>query len=283
MKEYKIGLPENIKDEDCEKELTAIYRTINRAMKGSIPKSKPRTVDKNNPWWTAELKQERNNVSKLYKLQNKSPSAANIDKYKKAHKKYKANCLRAPTNSWRNFQSEVDSIQTMNMYRKIIEGNKKVTLGTLTKNDGSVTNPGAETIEYLLSAHFKNSSPIAETANSKRTVSKKEVEKGECNWINEEKVEAVFDNFKNKKSPGKDNISPIVLKHLPRKFITQLVFLYKTLVMLHFTPTKWKECKLVFIPKTGKETYKDPKAWRAISFNKLPVQNTRKISMLAHR
>ena len=260
MADYKIWLPENTKDEDCENKLTKLYRTINRAVKKCNPESKAKIVDKNNPWWTNELKPERANVSKLYKAQNKNATVGNTSKFKKAQIKYKNNCLNARTTSWRNFQSSIDNIQSMNTYRKIIEGNRKVTQGTLTKENGSITNPCCETIEYLLHSHFKNSTPITSTAYSVKTVTKKTVENWDCDWITEEKLEAVFKSFKTKKSPGTDELSPIILKHLPRKFITQLVFLYKTLVVLHFTLTKWKECKLVFFPKAGKETYKDPKS-----------------------
>lgn len=208
---YKLQLPENIKDEDCETAITDLYRAINRAMKSCIPQTKQKTVDKNNPWWTHELKLERAKVSKLYKAQNKTPTDTNVDKYKKAHQQYKANCLKARKISWRNFQTGIDSIQSMNTYRKIIEGNKKAMLGTLTREDGSITNPGSETIEYLLKAHFRNSTPVMPTCYSKRTITKKEVERWDCDWLTEEKIVAVFDNFKNKKSPGTDNISPIIL------------------------------------------------------------------------
>ena len=53
-------------------------------MKKCIPKSKVKVVDKNNPCWTHELKQESANVSKLYKAQNKKPTASNTSKFKKA-------------------------------------------------------------------------------------------------------------------------------------------------------------------------------------------------------
>ena len=49
--------------------------------------------------------------------------------------------------------------------------------------------------------------------------------------------------------------------------------------MLHFsfTPTKWKEAKLIFIPKPGKISYKTPKAWRPISLTNYPVKALEKL------
>ena len=83
---YKTTMPNVIKDEDCEKELTNIYRYINSAMKKSIPKSKAAVVDKNNPWWNQTLKKQRNTVSKLYQKQIKSPTESNISNYKAEHR-----------------------------------------------------------------------------------------------------------------------------------------------------------------------------------------------------
>ena len=118
---------------------------------------------------------------------------------------------------------------------------KKVMLRTLAREDGSITNPGTETIEYQLGPHFRNSSPIVKTEYSKRTISKRAVDKPGMQLDHCRKYRSSIWQLQ---KHGTANISPIVLKHLPRKFITELVFLYRTLVLLHFTPTKWKECKL---------------------------------------
>ena len=43
-------------------------------MKQSIPKSQPKIIDKNNPWWTPQLQQQRKTVSKLYRTATRFPS-----------------------------------------------------------------------------------------------------------------------------------------------------------------------------------------------------------------
>ena len=42
----------------------------------------------------------------------------------------------------------------MNNFRKIIETGNKISLGTLVKEDGTITDPGDDTVKYLLSKHF---------------------------------------------------------------------------------------------------------------------------------
>ena len=262
---YKTTMPNVIKDEDCEKELTNIYRYINSAMKKSIPKSKAAIVDKNNPWWNLTLKKQRNTVSKLYQKQIKSPTEANISNYKAEHRSYKAACEKARKDSWRKLQQGIDNIQDMNNFRKIIETGNKITLGTLTKDDGTITDPGKDTVKYLLSKHFPDGQPIKPTLYSSKTVKKTDINAWKPDWITTERLTEVFKLFKSKKSPGTDGLSPMVLKHLPPEFLKHIVHLYKCLIKLNFTPTRWKESKMVFIPKPGKETYKVYKSWRGIS------------------
>ena len=66
--------------------------------------------------------------------------------------------------------------------------------------------------------------------------------------LTKEKTILAFKGFHNKKSPGTDNLNPLVLKYLPAHAVDQIVKLYKATVILEFTPTKWKDCKIIFIP-----------------------------------
>ena len=73
--------------------------------------------------------------------------------------------------------------------------------------------------------------------------------------------------MKRKKSPGPDDIKPIIFEHLPTNVIDHLVFLYKCTIMLRYTPIIWKGTKVIFIPKPGKNSYNIPKAFRPISLS----------------
>ena len=174
-------MPKRIKDEDWEKELEHVYRYINLAMKKAIPKSKAVIVDRNNPWWNAKLKKRRNKVSKLYQKQSKVPTEMNINNYKSDHRLYKAACEKARVASWSKLQQH--SIQDMNNFRKIIETGNKFTLGTLEKDDGTITDPGEDTVKHLLAKHFPDGQPIKATVYSKNTVRLDDINNWEPDWI----------------------------------------------------------------------------------------------------
>ena len=159
-----------------------------------------------------------------------------------------------------------NSVEAANTFRKIIESTTRHKLGTLEKEDGSITNPGTDTLEFLLTQHFPSSTPIQPTEYNNRTITREEINVFNPDWVTPVKylLEA-FHGFQSKKSPGTDGLKPIILKHLPPGIISFIASLYKALLLLEFTSTKWKECKMIFIPKPRKPAYKIAKAWSPIS------------------
>ena len=55
--------------------------------------------------------------------------------------------------------------------------------------------------------------------------------------------------------------------------------MYKAIILTHFTPSIWKEAKLIFIPKLGKTSYKVPKSWRPISLTNYLSKALEKLSV----
>ena len=49
------------------------------------------------------------------------------------------------------------------------------------------------------------------------------------------------------------------------------------IILLSFTPTKWKEAKPIFIPKPGEITYNIPKSWRPISLTNYLIKVLEKL------
>ena len=72
--------------------------------------------------------------------------------YKIAEKAFRKACAKAKTDDWRYFTETQKSFDSINKPRKILESNTKHTLGVLSKPDGTVTEPGVQTLDYLLKA-----------------------------------------------------------------------------------------------------------------------------------
>ena len=130
---------------------------------------------------------------------------------------------------------------------KILKNKAKKDIGTLKKSNGEYTTPGIDTLEELAKKHYPTHTGKRETVYPDISITKEELQTRYNDWINEEKIMAAFKGFESKKSPGPDGLKPITLKHLPQSMITSIKMIYKAAIALHFTPTKWKSSKVVYI------------------------------------
>lgn len=80
-------------------------------------------------------------------------------------------------------------------------------------------------------------------------------------------VTSIVRSFRNKKSPGDDNIPNVVIKHLPERALTILVVIINSILTLGYFPNFWKLSKVIPIPKPGKPPD--------------DINNTRPISLLS--
>ena len=126
-----------------------------------------------------------------------------------------------------------------------------------------MTEPGLHTINFLLNSHFPIGTKINGTPyNFGKKITREEIKGPEIDWTTPELIVTVFKLFRLKKPPGADGIEPIAFKHLPSNFIKYITIIYKTVKMLAYTPKIWKEARMIFIPKPGRDSYKIAKAWR---------------------
>lgn len=75
-------------------------------------------------------------------------------------------------------------------------------------------------------------------------------------------------NLNPKKAPGFDLITGEILKHLPRKGIVMLTYLFNAAFRLKHMPACWKVAEVIMLPKPGKQP-NDAKSYRPISL--LPI------------
>ena len=86
-------------------------------------------------------------------------------------------------------------------------------------------------------------------------------------WINLDLIIQALAGFDEKKSPGPDEIRPVIFEHLTAEYLDFLQTIYKASIYLHYTPKLWRDTKVIFIPKPGKATYRKAKSFRPISLS----------------
>lgn len=72
-------------------------------------------------------------------------------------------------------------------------------------------------------------------------------------------------SFKPYKSPGSDEIFPVMLKKSWHLIGDLLLLIFKSSLSLGYIPKSLQRVRVVFIPKPGKDDYTIPKSFRSIS------------------
>ena len=109
--------------------------------------------DVNYPWWTKELQQQRRTLRTHYRTKLRTPTEDNKIMYRNHFNQFRKDCNKAKQKDWRQFVENTNTSDGMNILRKILEKNKRNSLGIMQKQDGTLTNLGKETLEYLLQSH----------------------------------------------------------------------------------------------------------------------------------
>ena len=141
-------------------------------------------------------------------------------------------------------------------------------IGSIIKPDGSTSLIGKETHDIIMSTHFPQYQDLKATSYQKQKV----IPSADLSflfesWLSNDRIQLALLSFKDKKSPGPDGMKPVIFKHFPLNIIKQLQLIYKAIIKLHFTPTLWKDARVIFIPKPGKSDYTTPKSFRPISLS----------------
>ena len=132
--------------------------------------------------------------------------------YKNLVRVYKNKCRRDRNKSWHKTTEKIESPKELAKLNKALQSNDKNNINIFEKQDGSFTEPGLDTLTYLIKTHF----PAAKTLMGKKFDSKKnilinELETKYTEWINTTLVIEALRGFDNKKSPGPDGLKPVCL------------------------------------------------------------------------
>ena len=257
-------MPKVITQEKLDLMVNKLNKCITLELDKVCPILPSKIINRNNPWWTDQLNQMRKELYALYDKSKASPD--NLELYKLKLKTYRRKCSKESQKEARRIQEMIENEQEMAKHVNAMTESSSPKLSTLTLN-GRNTDPGKETGKALLEAHY----PGIKTKQGTKYERNKSVYTNLLNdryeWISVDRLSTVFRGFKAKKSPGPDSFGPQVLMQLPPNIMEHIIIIYKACIALHFTPTCWKNSTIIFIPKPGKPTYTDPKAYRPISLS----------------
>ena len=161
----------------------------------------------------------------------------------------------------------MEQISTVSKYYKSLS-TPEIPISVFKKDNNEETTPGIDTIKHLYETHFPSHTEKKHTQyDNTKTVRKDELWNIHKDTVSLEKVRRALKGFNSKKSPGPDNFKPIMFKHFPTYIYKHIMLIYRACFYLEYTPTPWKDTKVIFIPKPGKEDYNLAKSFRPISLS----------------
>ena len=229
------------------------------------------------PWWTDELTRLRKSTRALF---NRAKRTGDWDSYKLSLTQYNRSIRRAKKDSWRNFCAEIEGHHNSSRLFKMLSKDPLNKIGTLETPEGRHTADSTETLALLIKTHFPRAVLTVDGGRTAEIIDSPRTDLESCDEattnLRDKLSKEIFQNhwikwavnsFKPYKSPGPDGVFPALLqKGLDTSsLVEKLKGIFQASFTLGYIPTRWREIKVVFIPKAGRASYTQPKAFRPIS------------------
>ena len=256
-------------EEALEHQAGLFQGNILDALEAACPMSEAVTPQ-TNKWWSPELQKLRQEVNKTGRRKNKHPDLH--EAYLRARRAYTKAIQRAKKEAWRNFCSKAKTAGDVAKLVKCLEA-KAPSKVSLFLRDGESVTP-EDSLGVLMHTHFPGSQEGGSIPPPTMGV---EDFTGVVQYINDRRVKMAIDTFDSYKSAGPDGIQPAVLKKLPNGYIQRLTLMYQLSLATGVIPTCWREMRVTFIPKAGKGSYADPKAYRPITLSSFVLKTLERL------
>lgn len=231
-------------------------------------------------WMTKGIRLKRQKVKKLWKVLHTRFSPERKARYKEAKAEYDQMVAKAKLDSWKNKTEEIESIKEISRLQKFFEKGRSKNIASIKKADGSFTTNLDDTLEHLIMNHFPNCIPIT---NPTQEIEPEPLHLTKIDFIDINdtfsyvNICSVIDNFGPYKAAGGDEIFPALLQSGKEIIVPQLQKILKASARLGYIPKVWRETKVIFIPKVGKDDYSLAGSYRPISLMSFMLKTFEKI------
>ena len=233
------------------------------------------------PWWNPDLKRIKKEVRKAFRTWYTLRDEESRSNYCRLKNFMKSEVNKAKRTSWRTYTSGLKTEREVATFVRNMQ-NKERNRETLIKDSNGVEPESLEeSLENLVNYHFPNNE---EPKNENEILSSAQHlnERAE-KYINSERVRYAISTFKPVRAPGYDRIKPVMLQNLPLCYVDALTEAFKNCVKSSYTPKKWRETRVVFIPKVGKTTFSEPKNLRPITLASFVIKVLQKVIQIRLR
>jgi ribonuclease HI len=259
--------------EDLNKLDSAMKTLISDAIKEACPLTWTNRKRRPKPW-TVELTDMRKESRRAYRVALKQNTEGAWDEYRVSRRAYQAEQRRVSRSEWRAFCGECSSTSAIMRLKRILGRTKVYAPGMMRRPDGTFTTNPEEALDALLAEHFPGDDVVGVAVDAHLGEGGRGTSVG---LITAEAVRAALGTFGSFKAPGPDGISPIHLQKGKEFLVPILVKLYGACLDKGTLPVGWRESRAIFIPKPGKASYMEPKAFRPICLTSFVLKTLERV------
>jgi len=221
------------------------------------------------PWWTNRLEELRTRVRTQFHRATRNSNERSWRIYGDARREFKRELRKAKRNSWRRLTEEIEGAHPLARTVKILARDATSKLSMVQK-DGQLTESHEETLATMLSHHVPARTP---GADDRMVIQAKISATRADSMVTETLAGKALKVFSPYKSPGPDGIYPILLQ---KAWETDMRHRYlevlKASLRLAYIPKRWRKGKGIFLPKPGKASYLEVKAFRMITLTSFQLK-----------
>ena len=203
LEEQDWPLGETISEKNINIMVTRLTKVLTKALDEACPLSPPCAINKNNPWYTPQLKQLRTEVSAAFNKQRDNNTEQNKTVYKDRFKRYKCLIKKTKNNYHAKYVDSIQNEEEMSHFVKSLLKQKTATKPSALKRiDGTYTKTPEESLIELASTHSPSHKPIKPCSYNKDKIPITEIHDSYGNWITVGRSRRFCLNSKAKKLRG---------------------------------------------------------------------------------
>lgn len=264
--------------DNVEDDYKVLQNVIIKAASKSIPKTRTSKTGIRVPYWNDTCQAAINKRKKAEKKMKRTLNHEDCVEYRKAKAKCQFTIRQEQQQYWANYCAQLTDIsklsQVWRMARSVAGNNGHSIIPTIVQSDNLYDTPEekATVIGNHLAEISKSSNTSKLFKNRKRRLERK--------WSNtsynppaDDDLDSPFSmqelstalcDSKNGTSPGSDNITYEMVKHLPQRFLEELLTIYNRLWLNHGYITEWNNSIVIPIKKHS-TTGTSPEDYRPIA------------------
>lgn len=276
---------ENIETvEDIERTVNTFYQKIND-LKQKYSKKKQQPKQQPQPWWSIELEIERKRVRAFRRRYQKARGEVR-KKYKteyyKEHDIYNNMIQEAKNASWKLLSTTIAK-NPFNLAYKISRNQikSKVILKSIKKDTGEVTTSPTETVEYLLGKLYPIQNGNVDTSHERTELGRKQIIREDSHLgvevkendydipFTELEVTTVVKYLRRDIAPGPDGLKTTMVQAIYQQHKIFFLRLFNACLRNGHFPEKWKQSRVILIPKGNSEARTEENKYRPIAINSI--------------